>query len=154
MGVKMNSEDIANKRNEWIKKVWVEELPVHCVKAGYIPEWAKRAPMWSCSSDFDMEKPIVICGINPGYNPKKQDPHCRLPTGYLPRMVDIDKTDHSIITQSNTHRYFGPYRRLIGENIRFYDNQNNSVLKHGITAMSTSQPFDRESIFRQGKLRL
>jgi len=117
----MTSEEIANKRNEWIKKVWLEELPVHCVKAGYVPDWAKRAPMWSCPTDFDVNKPIVICGINPGYNPKKQDPHCRLPTGYLPRMVNIDKTDHSVITQSNTHRYFGPYRRMIGENIRFYD---------------------------------
>ena len=117
----MNAQEIAESRNEWIKQVWTDTLPGVCVRAGYIPEWARRAPMWSNPEDFDIEKPIVICGINPGYNSKKQDAVCRLPTGYLPRMVAIDKRDHKIITESNTHRYFGPYRRLIGENIRFYD---------------------------------
>ncbi len=117
----MNPNIISKKRNEWIKQIWIDQLPQICADVGFTPDWALRAPLWTHPDDFDNKKPIVVCGINPGYQPKKQDQYCRLPTGYLPRLMNIDIAEHNSVTKNNCHRYFGPYLRLLGDNIRFYD---------------------------------
>ena len=56
----MNPNIISRKRNEWIKQIWIDQLPQICTDVGFTPDWALRAPLWTHPDDFDNEKPIVV----------------------------------------------------------------------------------------------
>jgi hypothetical protein len=124
----VDPETLSALRNESMRRLWENVLPLACKEAGYTPDWATRAPMWSHPDDFDHDKSIVVCGINPGYEPDKQDAVCSLPSGMRDEMKYLDICDHNQKTRSIKHRYFGAYLKLISEQcdvsidrIRFYD---------------------------------